>query len=150
MFKDSKICPQRFRHHIVGFEGRTRTFSILKNGSYFYGTANQTGMTLRPQQGSYAIMLPGFFVHRAYLEMMFDPAMVPPEILDYVDKVMNCDDILFSMMVTMFLRSANLGWSAGLAVEPEQLNRVLHLKSKPIASSLPLEHLLSETLLSGT
>ncbi len=121
----------------MGFEGRSRTFSTLKDGSYFYQTAKEEERIPNAQPGDCAFMLPGFFVHRAYLEMMFDPEMVPPEILDYVDKIMNCDDILFNMMVTKFLRNANLGWSAGLAVERRQAMQEL---SKLTPSNLDLRN----------
>ena len=114
----------------MGFEGRTRTFSILKDGTHFYGESNREDAILRPEQGAYAIMLPGFFVHRAYLEMLFDPVMVPAHMLDYVNTVMNCDDILFSMMLTRFLRRTELDVTAGLAVEPTQKIRNLHFRSK--------------------
>ena len=115
----------------MGFEGRTRSFSILKDGSYFYGRSNREDAILRPELGAYAIMLPGFFVHRAYLEMLFDPVMVPAHMLDYVNTVMNCDDILFSMMLTRFLRRAELAVTAGLAIEPAQTIRNLHFRGKP-------------------
>ncbi len=81
---------------MVGFEGRTRTFSILKDGRYFYGSANKNETMMKPEPGSYGIMLPGLFMHKAYLEMLFDPEMVPAELVEYTDAVMNCDDILFS------------------------------------------------------
>ena len=74
---------------------------------------------MSPDPGAYAIMLPGFFIHKAYLEMMFDPVIIPSDILEYTNTIINCDDILFSMMVTRFVRSTNLAWTGGMAVEPK-------------------------------
>ena len=85
---------------------------------------------MRPEPGSYGIMLPGFFMHKAYLEMLFDPEMVPPEIIAYTDTAVNCEDILFSMMVTKFLRDANLAWSGGIAVEPKETIKILNLSKQ--------------------
>ncbi len=70
-------------------------------------------------------MLPAYFIHKAYLEMLFDSEMVPRDLLDYTDKMMNCEDILFTMMVTKFLKDANLAWSGGLVVEPKKKIKIL-------------------------
>ncbi len=114
----------------MGFEGRTRPFSILKNGSYFYGAVNASETIMEPVPGSYSIMLPGFFLHKTYLEMLFDQEMVPSEFLEYTDAVMNCEDILVTMMVTKFLRNVGLPQSGGLAVEPHYSIRNLKFKSR--------------------
>ena len=114
------VILQKFRNLIIGFEGRTRTFSILKDGTYFYGIANETELMVEPEPGSYSIMLPGLFIHRAYLEMLFDPMMVPSEYVEFTDEMMNCEDILLSMMVTRFVGDTGLPWSGGLAIEPQK------------------------------
>ena len=82
-------------------------------------------MKVKPSPGSYGIMLPAYFIHKAYLEMFFDPEMVPRDLLDYTDAKFNCEDILFSMMVTKFVQDANLAWSGGLCVEPRKKIRIL-------------------------
>lgn len=40
--------------------------------------------------------------------MMFDNEMIPKELVDYIDKEMNCDDILMSAMITKFMNDC--GW----------------------------------------
>lgn len=75
---------------------------------------------MEPEPGSYSIMLPGLFIHRTYLEMLFDPAIVPSKYLEFTDKMMNCEDILLTMMVTRFVGDTGLPWSGGLAIEPQE------------------------------
>ena len=103
----------------MGFVGRTRTFTLLKNGKYHYEIiSDKSQRSGVPKPGTYSFILPGFFVHRAYLEMLFDPSRVPTEFIEYVDNVMNCDDLLLSMMVAKFQWDSNSTWGAGLAVAP--------------------------------
>ena len=64
-----------------------------------------TNMSLQPE--GYSMMKTPCFVHRAYLEMYFDPLMVPTEAVEYVNKLRNCEDILLSIMVTKFLHDTN-------------------------------------------
>lgn len=54
----------------------------------------------------YAIMKTPCFIHRAYLQMYFDPLVVPPTAVEFVNRLMNCEDILLSIMVTKFLRDS--------------------------------------------
>ena len=102
----------------MGFEGRARTYSLLKNGKYHYGVADERLRSGVPTLGTYSFIIPGFFIHRAYLEMLFDPSRVPTEFIKYVDEVMNCDDLLMSMMVAKFQSDNNSPWGAGLVVAP--------------------------------
>lgn len=107
--------------------GRTRNFSILKDGSYFYRTPREAKTIMKAVPGSYGIMLPGFFMHKAYLKMASDPSMVPLEYLHYIDTQLNCEDILLSMMVTRFVNDANLARSGGLAIVPQDHIKCLRL-----------------------
>ena len=52
----------------------------------------------------YSIMQAPFFVHKAYLEMFFDPVMVPLSAVRHVEALNNCEDILLSIMVTKFFQ----------------------------------------------
>lgn len=55
----------------------------------------------------YSIMQAPCFVHKAYLEMFFDPLMVPPGAVRLVEALNNCEDILLSIVVTKFLQDLN-------------------------------------------
>ena len=57
------------------------------------------------------------FVHRAYLEMFFDPLMVPSSALALVQQVNNCEDILLSIVVTKFLHDLNKPQCGALAMK---------------------------------
>ena len=60
----------------------------------------------RNKPDGYSIMQAPCFVHKAYLEMFFDPLMVPPSAVKLVDKLNNCEDILLSIVVTKFLQDS--------------------------------------------
>lgn len=64
----------------------------------------------------YNIMLNSCFIHRAYLEMYFDPRIVPHSLLEYVDEQKNCEDILMSIVVTSFLKNIGRPQCGVLAV----------------------------------
>ena len=49
--------------------------------------------------------------------MFFDPAMVPAGAVKYVQDLMNCEDMLMSVVVTKFMQDANLMQSGVLLVK---------------------------------
>ena len=55
--------------------------------------------------------------HRAYLEMYFDPDVLPKGIFDYINNITNCDDIALSIMVTKFLEDVSWKQTAALLVK---------------------------------
>ena len=57
-------------------------------------------------------------LHRAYLEMYFDPDVLPRGIFEYVDSNMNCEDLSMNVMVTKFLQDVSWQQPAALAVNP--------------------------------
>lgn len=57
------------------------------------------------------------FVHKTYLEMYFDPLMVPAGAVEYVNGIRNCEDILLSIVITKFLQDSNRPQSGVLAVK---------------------------------
>ncbi len=78
---------------------------------------------------SYGIVLNSFFVHKAYLEMYFDPLMVPDGALEYV-KSSNiiCASIFLNIVVTKFLQDTGWGQQCGaLAVENTLAIKVVDL-----------------------
>lgn len=62
-------------------------------------------------------MLNSCFLHRVYLDMYFDPLVVPRNLLDYVNEKKNCEDILMSIMVTKFLNDMHRPQCGVLAVK---------------------------------
>jgi len=97
---------------IIGFEERGHV--TLKDGSFFYNNSN----SVRRSLGYSLILIGSSFFHRAYMEMYFDPNFVPTEIISFIDKVFNCDDMWFNIMASKFL--SDVGWNqpAGLKVHP--------------------------------
>ena len=78
----------------------------LGNKTYVLGKSTAQNMTeLHPgKPDGYSIMQAPFFIHKAYFEMFSDPLMVPLSAVELVEKWMNCEDILLSIMVTKFLK----------------------------------------------
>ena len=57
-------------------------------------------------------------LHRAYMEMYFDPAILPHGIFEYVNNNMNCEDLSMNIMVTKFLEDVSWQQPGALAVKP--------------------------------
>ena len=107
---------QKFRYMLIGFQERTRTFTHLRNNTYVYGDIKDKSQLSPDHKPGYSIILPGLFLHRAYLEMLFDPVMIAPELIAYIDEIINCDDILINIMVTKFLQDCGLPQGGVLSV----------------------------------
>lgn len=105
---------QKHKHLLLGFRYRTRGYSLLKNGTYIYGSVRDKKLLSPKHKSGYSIILPPIFLHRAYLEMMHDNTMVSKELVDYTDNITNCDDILMSVMVTKFLKDCGRPEGGGL------------------------------------
>ena len=99
-------------------------FSHLKDGTYKYGSAKPDQWAPGLHYSGNSIVLPAIFLHRAYLEMMFDEKMVAKELVEYIDQIMNCDDILMSVVVTKFLKDCGWPQSGGLQLEVKKLKMV--------------------------
>jgi len=98
-----------FRMRIIGFEERTQTYQ--KNGSLWYGIYPGT------QNPGYSMMVGSITMfHKAYLEMYFDTNIVPAEVVDYIDEIMNCDDLWLNIMISKFLGDISLNKPGALVV----------------------------------
>lgn len=62
----------------------------------------------------YSIMSTPCFIHRSYLQMFFDPLMVPASAVQYVKELRDCEDILLSIVVTKFLHDSNWTQDSGV------------------------------------
>lgn len=103
---------------MLGFSDRTRGCTLLKDGTYRYSLGGAPKHLISPQNKvGYSIMIPPLFFHRAYLEMMFDPVMIPSKLVTYIDEIMNCDDILMSIVVTKFMQDCGWPQSGGLQLQ---------------------------------
>ena len=113
------VCLQKFRHLLIGFTERTRGFALFRDGIYRYGLGSVLNKALLSpaHKPADSIILPPVFLHRAYLEMMFDPVMIPTDLVAYIDEIMNCDDILLNLMVTKFLKDCGWPQSGGLKLK---------------------------------
>ena len=88
------------------------------NKTYNLGRVRETEVvpTLNEPSG-YSIMQAPCFIHKAYLEMYFDPVLVPTAAVDYVDGLQNCEDILLSIVVTKFVQDVSLTQLGTLAIK---------------------------------
>lgn len=126
-----KLPPE----YVIKIVNGTRILQI-KNKTYILGKASSSlgNTTLRktsknvtdiPQKSEgYNIMLNSCFVHRAYLEMYFDPLIVPSSLLEYVNEQQNCEDILMSIMVTKFLEDTGKPQCGVLAVKSSYIKNL--------------------------
>lgn len=92
-----------------------RSYTLQEDGSFFYGQYDQR----KPYPG-YCIMGTGTAIlHKAYLEMFFDPRVLPKAMFDYVDKGRNCEDLAMNVMATKFLEDVSWHQPAALAYKPK-------------------------------
>ena len=116
---------QKFRHLLIGYKDRTRRFDVLTDGTYRYSVdAKKKALVSPDNTPGYSIILPAVFIHRAYLKMMFDPAMISPELIAYIDEIMNCDDILINIMVTKFLQDCGLPQGGALKLSHNRIENL--------------------------
>ena len=116
---------QQFRHRIVGFEHRMH---VEESGTYFYGPRPEKGL----KAGKFGYSLMGSassFLHKAYLEMFHDPRFLPRTTIDYIDHVMNCEDLAMCVMVAKFLEDIHQPQCAVLSVEAQRKIDNLELMS---------------------
>ena len=98
----------------MGFEHRTH--SLLPDGTYKYGT--NPGVKYR----GYSILIGATLIlHRVYLEMFFDPEVLPRVMFEYIDNTMNCDDLGICVMVTKFLEDVSWPQCGVLAVKSSEV-----------------------------
>ena len=104
--------PQQFRQRIVGFEHRMHT--KLHDGTFHYGSHKEGG-----EFQGYSIMGTGTAIlHRVYLEMFFDKEVLPKGMIEYIDRIKNCEDIGMNVMVTNFLATVSWPQSSALSAVP--------------------------------
>lgn len=89
------------------------------NKTYNLGKAHGTeGLPGLDEPSGYSIMQAPCFIHKAYLEMYFDPVLVPAAAVSYVDDLQNCEDILLSIVVTKFVQDMSLTQLGTLVTKP--------------------------------
>jgi len=112
---------KNFRMRIIGFEERTHTYQ--KDGSLWYGVYSGA------KNPGYSMMVGSITMfHKAYLEMYFDTKIVPAEVVDYIDKTMNCDDLWLNIMVSKFL--GDVSWKQPSALVIDLGGTITNLESK--------------------
>lgn len=110
--------------------GKASTAHVATKESGPYTSSNYEQNSTMKSDG-YNIMLNSCFLHKAYMEMYFDPRMVPPSLVEYVDELKNCEDILMSIVATKFLKdigrpqcgvlAVKSGWVSNLEEEARKL-----------------------------
>lgn len=139
--------PHR-RQRYVGIKYKTGALSPskveIRNGTRILIVRNKTYVLGKPpgsrrkaddsnsvpeKEDGYSIMGGPSFVHKAYLEMYFDPILVPASAVQYVKDLNNCEDILLSVVVTKFLQDTS---------------NVTHSGVLTMKSSLSIKHLEEE------
>lgn len=99
----------------------TKSRIELRNGTRILHVGNKTFFLGKPLENhtrprsapadvidGYSIMGVPSFLHKVYLEMYFDPEVVPASAVEYVEEVDNCEDILLSVVATKFLHDMNM------------------------------------------
>ncbi len=114
---------------MVGFEERSVLVGSDKKYLYGFHERKKGGRnTFGSWTGTYSIMLmTACFVHKAYLELYFDPQMIPQSVLDYVNSERNCEDILLSVLVSKFLKDIGRPQCGVVAVEEKKNIRNLDM-----------------------
>ena len=116
------IILQRFPHLIVGFYPRKHVRSA--SGVYTYGSDELDAGT---NLGSYVysmVLTGAAFVHKKYLEMFSDSAVLPHGVHRMIDLANNCEDIAMNVMVTHYLTSVDKPQCSGLYVRPKLLKNL--------------------------
>ena len=97
----------------------------MPDGTYQYGT---TTSGINP---GYSMMISATFImHRVYLEMFFDPEVLPRVMFEYVDSIKNCEDLGICVMVTKFLKEVSWPQCGVLAVVPSV--KIINLEGQGI------------------
>ena len=80
--------------------------------------------------GQYSMLLTsGAMVHKEYLRMFTSPE-VPDSLRQMVDELINCEDILFNVMVAYYLQKLGMPQCPGLHVLPRELKDIQKASSK--------------------
>ena len=98
----------------MGFEHRTHI--KLSNGSFWYDLTDFS----RPRTNYSMILTSTAIIHKAYLKMFFDSNVLPKGMIDYIDKIKNCEDIALNIMVAKFLDDLGKTQAAALALKPKR------------------------------
>jgi len=86
----------------------------LHDGTFHYGSHKEGG-----EYQGYSIMGTGTAIlHRVYLEMFFDKEVLPKGMIEYIDRIKNCEDIGMNVMVTNFLATVSWPQSSALSAVP--------------------------------
>lgn len=92
---------------------------ILTNSLKVSDPTHPTKAIFPQSADGYSIMLTSVcFVHYIYLEMFFDPLIVPSGVLQFIDEKRNCEDIMLSVLVTKFLQDISWPQCGVLVVKP--------------------------------
>ena len=101
----------------------------VKNKTFILGRAAENSSAIvrksqfalsngtKEKSEGYNIMLNSCFLHKTYLEMYHDPLIIPSSLVEYVNRQMNCEDILMSVVVAKFLKDIGRPQSGVLAVK---------------------------------
>ncbi|KAJ3416794.1 hypothetical protein HDV05_000168 [Chytridiales sp. JEL 0842] len=93
-----KLFQDHFFNNLIGFRRLGRTHEIDLESSGDTRNIKETRWKYTTNNQAVSIVLPsGFVYHRKYLDMY--TKQLPQSARDTVDKIMNCDDILFNMMI---------------------------------------------------
>lgn len=118
------VRPNEVKHKRI--ENRNGS-SVLRIGNKTYILGKSKSMKKVPytKPDGYSIMQTPCFIHKSYLEMYFDPLMVPAGAVEYVERMKNCEDILLSIVVTKFLQDTGTMEHGILAMKNSMIIRHL-------------------------
>jgi hypothetical protein len=97
----------RFPQAMVGYYPRLASSprSHSNTGEYIY----HGWPTVFLQQSFNFVLTKASFLHKHYLDIYSDKTQHPAEILQYVDKHKNCEDVAMSLLVANYTRAKNGG-----------------------------------------
>ena len=108
---------QQFKHLIVGFAARSHSEDPPGSGKYVY----KFKLTQEDPQYSFILTTSAMF-HVKYLEMY--QSQLPDKLREFIDKTMNCEDILLNVIVANYLTSVSGKQCPAILVEKKNIRLI--------------------------
>ena len=90
--------------------------TLNEKGDYHYGPYPKAGQT--PEKLGYSMLISASFIlHKVYLEL-FHSSYLPSDVMTYINREMNCEDVAMCILVAQFLRDVSWPQSSVISVKP--------------------------------
>ena len=124
---------EAWRYHqnaLVGYYPRLAS-SLTKSSTNPSSLIYQTWPIVYMQSQFNIILTKAAFLHKKYLDIYSNPELHPQDVLDHVDKVMNCEDIAMAMLIANHTKESAM---ASLT----QMKQVKDVKKQQGCASCPI------------